>query len=759
MKRFLIIVLLGLYSLVTFSQETVNSEFYADHLELETVLKNIETTFNVKFSYNSELVNGVFISLDNKKRTLDEVLFDISLVTNFQFNKIDDKYIYITKSTAQSLNEVLITSYLTNGISKKQDASFNLKPKKMGVLAGLTEVDILESIQQLPGVISINETATNFSVRGGFSDQNHVIWDGITIYHGGHLFGMVSVFNPNIAQNISFYNKGTNVKYGERISSVIDITTPNNISNTTSFEAGINGINADAYIDVPIFKDKVSIQGSIRRSYEDIYETKTFKQYEEKAFQHTQIDEEFFYFKDYNFKINYQVNNKNFLYLSLIHIDNDLENDFSEIDSNKSYNDVLDSENDGYSLFWNRQWKENIWQETQVVSSKYRFDYHFTTLENEEFISKFSKYNTISDFGVSTTLNIKTKANNLFVVGYQNSIKHVDFLFENIEDITYVLDSDNSEIYTHSLYSSFTYDIFKDVNIYFGVRGNYYNKINEFKFEPRIVINKKFGKFLNLQITGESKNQIISQIDESILSSLSLERKVWRLSDGDNFPIINNFQITSGILFNKNNWTIDLDLFYKETNGITSLSLGFLNPNDNLFHKGKQKSYGADIYIKKKITNNFHAWITYSYLDSKNKYNGLNNNQYFTSSTEIKNSINTSLHYKKNNLQVAIGWIWRNGKPLTDLDIDENGNYYYDGINTEKLKNYHRLDLSATYGFYLSKKRKSKGKVGISIRNLYNNKNHINTSFSGNNTINDPIEIFEYHSIGITPNFMLRFYL
>ena len=759
MKQYIIIVLFHLLSIHSFSQDTITKEIQYENIPLETILSNIEVTYNVKFSFESDLISEDLLSLEKDERTLEKLLFEISLLTNLQFNKINNTYYYITKEETQKLNEVLISGYLTNGISKKQDATYTLSPKKMGVLAGLTEVDILESVQQLPGVVSINETATDFSVRGGFSDQNHILWDGITIYHGGHLFGMVSVFNPNIAQKISFINKGTSVKYGERVSSVIDISTSNEINNNTQFEAGLNGINADVFFKTTLIKDKISIQGSFRRSYEDIYETKTFKKYEEKAFQHTKIDEEFFYFKDYNVKLNYQINSNNFVNFSLLHIDNDLENDFSDLDSNKSYSDVLDSENDGYSVFWKKQWKSNIWSETQFTHSNFRFDYHFTTMEDEDFISKFSKFNTISDYSFSTTLNIKLKNKNLFIVGYQNSLKQVAFLFKNQEDISYILDSDDSRIDTHSLYSSINFDLLDGYNIYLGVRGNYYSKINKFKIEPRLVINKKIGEYLNLQLTGEYKNQIISQIDESVLSSLSLERKVWRLADGRDFPIIGNYQFTSGLSYTKSKWTLDLDLFYKKTNGITSLSLGFLNPDDNLFHKGKQESYGFDFYIKKKFNNNFQAWLSYSYLDSKNKYDDLNNNNYFTSSTEIRNSINTAVNYTINKFQVALGWKWRTGKPLTDLDIDEDGNYFYDGINTENLKNYHRLDLSATYSFSLSKKRKTKGKIGFSIRNLYNNENHINTSFSGNNTINDPINITEFHAIGITPNFMFRFYL
>ncbi len=759
MKQYIIVILFYLLSIHSFSQNIITKEIQYKNIPIETILSNIEITYGVKFSFESDLISEELLSLEKDERTLEELLFEISLLTNLQFNKINNTYYYITKEETQKLNEVLISGYLTNGISKKQDATYTLSPKKMGVLAGLTEVDILESVQQLPGVVSINETATDFSVRGGFSDQNHILWDGITIYHGGHLFGMVSVFNPNIAQQISFINKGTSVKYGERVSSVIDISTSNKINNITQFEAGINGINADVFLKTTLLKDKISIQGSFRRSYEDIYETNTFKKYEEKAFQHTKIDEEFFYFKDYNIKLNYQINSNNFVNFSLLHIDNDLENDFSDLDTNKSYSDVLDSENDGYSIFWKKQWKNNIWSETQFTHSNFRFDYHFTTMEGENFISKFSKFNTISDYSFSTTLNIKLKNKNLFIIGYQNSLKQVKFLFENQEEINYVLDSDDSEIDTHSLYSSINFDLLNGYNIYLGVRGNYYSNINEYKVEPRLVINKKFGEYINLQLTGEYKNQIISQIDESVLSSLSLERKVWRLADGNNFPVIGNYQITSGLSYAKSNWTLDLDLFYKKTNGITSLSLGFLNPDDNLFHKGKQESYGFDFYLKKKFNNNIQAWLSYSYLDSKNKYDGLNNNNYFTSSTEIRNSINTAVNYTINKFQVALGWKWRTGKPLTDLDIDEDGNYYYDGINTENLKNYHRLDLSATYSFSLSKKRKTKGKVGFSIRNLYNNKNHISTNFTGNNTIDDPIDITEFHAIGITPNFMIRFYL
>lgn len=739
-------------------QEIKTNTIFFENEDLEKALNSIEKIYDVKFSYQSELLQNKKITLEKEARTLDETLFEISLVTDILFQKINDTYFYLTESKVEKINEVVLKSYLTKGIAKNKDASFQLSPNNLGLLAGLTETDILESIQQLPGVTSIDETATSFSVRGGNTDQNRVIWDDINIYHTGHLFGMVSVFNPNIAQNITFYNKGTNARFGERISSVIDITTTNKISKNPTFEFGLNSINADVYLEIPIIQNKLSVQTSFRRSYEDILETTAFKKFEEKAFQHTKIDDEFFYFKDYNVKINYKINASNKIALSFIHIDNDLENDFSDASINSKYKDILDSENDGYSLQWNKTWNKNISQKTGVNLSEYRFNYNFTTTQNNILISDFSKTNNITDLGFYTHFLIQLKNKNTLNIGYQTSAKKVKYLFKEIKDIIYILDQNNSTINTHAVYTDYTLKNSKIVDIYGGLRINYYSELNKIRFEPRVILSKNISENLKLQLTGEIKNQIISQIDETILSDLSLERKLWRLADGDNFPIINNYQISSGATYSKNNWTADFDVYYKNTNGITALSLGFLNPNDNTFHKGNQKVVGVDFYIKKKLSNLLQAWISYSFLDVKNKYDTLNNSSYFTANTEIKHALSTSLNYNLNDFQLSLGWKWRSGKPLTDLDVDNNGNAYYDGINTERLPYYHRLDLSSTYKFSFSKNSNTKGKIGLSIRNIYNNKNHISTEFTGNNTLNDPIKAIEKHAIGITPNILFRVY-
>ena len=749
----ILFLLLFLLTISSFSQKKKYVILECDSCKLETVLKELESNFDIVFSYPSNLIKDHKITLTPKKQNLDDFLFEISNQTDFDFTKIDSKYIYITKKKIENLKEVIIHNYLTKGIQKNKDASFAISLKKLGLLAGLTEADVLESIQQLPGVISNNETATQLSVRGGTADQNQIIWDDIPIYHSGHLFGMVSVFNPNVAEKVQFISQGTNPKYDDRISSVIAIKTKNKISNISNAQIGLNGINADAIVHFPIVKNKMDIQLSFRRSFEDVIELPTFLKMEEKAFQNTHIDDEFFYFKDYNLKWNYAPNKNNYFGISYIHIDNDLETDYHTDNETVFNNDRLDSENDGYSLSWKHQWKHNLTQKTSVSLSNFRFDYDSYKTIDTNFLSDFTKNNYVKETTFYTEIVTHFDKSNL-AFGYEYNKKMVNFKIQDKKDILYILGEENTTLERHAIYSNYLFSV-DSYTFNLGLRANYYQQLSTFKIAPRFILSKKINEHLKVQITGEVKNQTIKQVEPSILSDLTLEDKIWRLVDGEKHPIITANQFTFGASYTKNNWLFDIDLYHKNVKGISALALGYLNPLDNEIHIGKQKGLGATVFIKKHF-NHFNAWVSYSYLDVESKYNGINKNHYFEANTDINHSLTTTLNYKYKKLKMALSWRIRSGKPLTDLDYDENNNAYFDGINTEKHQTYHRLDFSASYPFKLSKNIKAK--AGFSVKNVYNNKNYISTVFEGNNSLNDPIKVKKYYSIGFTPNFMFRVY-
>lgn len=764
--RLINIFVLMLLPLLAFSQEEA---FYmaCNNEGIEDTFTKIEDTYGVLFSYKNDDFTGKRITITGKKRTLLEVLDALKEQVGFNYKILSDRYVIINQATEKdlkfnALDKVLIRSYLTRGIEKRSDGSYNIQPIKLGILPGLTEPDVLESIQLLPGVLSPNETATSFFVRGGASDQNRLIWDGITIYHKGHLFGMISPLNPNVTSNIKFINKGAHARYGERLSSVIDITSRAEIPEKLKAEIGFNGISGDVLLDVPVIKEKMNIQASLRRSYTDVYETFTFNQLTDKVFDGTKIQDanngnNEFLFLDYNLKMNFKPNGNNSFYVSLISIENELDYKFNDSENNKSYSDKLKTSNYGYGLGWTINWNKKLIQTTTAFFSDYQLNYNYITREDDEQVSDFDKRNIIFDSGIASELNYELSNNSAITLGYQYTLKDVAFAFLNTTNLSFVLDQEKNIIESHSLFGSYAYKNPKLFDVTFGLRSSYFKQLDAVRLEPRLQLVKPIFKHLKLQATAEIKNQIISEIDETILSDLSLENRLWRLADGTEFPIINSQHVSVGLVYNKRDFSIDVDAYYKKLKNITALSLGFLNPENSNYNIGKQRVLGIDVFTKKRIKN-FNTWLSYSYNRSRSNFENLNDSRDFKSKSNVTHAVSTALSYKLNKFQMALGWKWQTGKPFTKSEESNDDLAFNDGINTGELPNYHRLDFSSTYNFKFSAQNNLRAKIGFSIRNIYNQKNLISREYRGNNSLDDSIERIEKYSLGITPNIMFRLY-
>ncbi|MBX2829006.1 MAG: TonB-dependent receptor [Flavobacteriaceae bacterium] len=751
-----------------FSQETAAFRVQFNETDVSEVLSHIEDVFDVRFSYQDALFTDTVVTLVDGDYTLDELLTELELSLQIRFQRIDERYISVYAATSdfadiQQLNDVIVTSYLTQGIYKRKDGTFTLRPNELGALPGLTESDVLESIQLLPGVISPNETATGFNVRGGRADQNRILWDGINIYHKGHLFGMISAFNPNRIEDVQFQNKGTHPRYGERLSSVVSISSGRNISDRFSGGIGINGVGADAYLDVPILKEKLDVQAGIRRSYDELFQSFTFDRMADKVFESTKITNSEntnndFFFQDYTIKLNYRPNDRHRVHLSTIQIDNDLDYVVRDTDNGSLLNDLLEISNEGYGLQWHAQWDDRMRQEVVASISKYRFTYNLLEFEDSEQVSDFEKKNVIFDSGVSTEFFFETSDAQEYSLGYQYSLKDVSYAFLETAQLSFVLDSDQTVERTHSLFGNYDYRNPKLFDVAIGVRVNYFQNLDDFRIEPRIFIYKDVFKNVRLQVSGEVRSQIISEIDETVLSDLSLENRLWRLADGNTFPIIKSHQVSAGMVYNNKGWTLDADAYYKKIDGLTALALGFLNPLDSQFHIGEQKIVGADFYIKKDFSS-FNTWFSYSINQVRSKYRELNNDDYFTASNSIRHNVTASVTYRLKGFEVALGWNWHTGRPFTEaITIPSTDELYFQKINTKRLPNYHRLDISSTYTFRFSKTSPLRGKMGFSIRNLYDKRNYLSREYFGNNNINDPVTVVDRFSLGFTPNFLLRLY-
>jgi len=169
------------------------------------------------------------------------------------------------------------------------------------------EVDIIRSIQLLPGVTTIGEGASGFNVRGGAIDQNLILLDEAPVYNSSHLFGFFSIFNADAIKDLKLYKAGIPANYGGRLSSVLDVRQKEGNNKNFSGNGGLGLISSRLNLEGPIQKDKSSFMVAGRRSYADLFL---------KLSGDEELKDNKLYFYDFNAKVNYILNPKNRVYLS-----------------------------------------------------------------------------------------------------------------------------------------------------------------------------------------------------------------------------------------------------------------------------------------------------------------------------------------------------------------------------------------------------------------------------------------------------------
>uniref|UniRef100_A0AB33KWC8 TonB-dependent receptor plug domain-containing protein n=1 Tax=Tenacibaculum sp. Pbs-1 TaxID=3238748 RepID=A0AB33KWC8_9FLAO len=480
-----------------FSQEKVDISFI--DAPLLNVLKETEALFKVKFSFSTEVINDKNISFKKKKCELVYLINEIQRQTSLIFNKINERYYYITiNSTFKSneynlLKEVLVTNYITSGINKKRNGTISIIPKQLGVLPGLTEPDILESLKIIPGVQSPNETAAGIYIRGGTPNQNLVLWDGIKMYYSGHFFGMISAFNPYTTKEINLSKSGTGARYGNRVSGVIDIKTTNKIPKKITGSFGLNMTHADALLTIP-FSKKTAFSISARRSFSDVLKTFTFDKLSMRVFQTFDDNQESqiidknikfsrdnkFNFSDYTTKFIYTPSKDESLNISFLYTNNQMLNNFVIPRYKDKYNDELEIHNTGVSVNWNKQSSEkkthNIKSYFSNFKLKYKGNYNYI---DDYLILLSTKNNSLTDFGLSYNMNYSFNDKTDLFWGYDFTSTKAAYELKYLIDLegnrNSSIQKDKVTNNTHSIFTEYIYDN-NNWNINSGIRLNYFSK-------------------------------------------------------------------------------------------------------------------------------------------------------------------------------------------------------------------------------------------------------------------------------------------
>ena len=380
-----------IFSFFLFTSLSSKAQDVNEKLPLSVVIDTLETRYKVTFTYADKTIENTTVSLPSSKFSLQEVVIFLNKNTSLNFTIIGDNQVVIRSVPKRHkslkiefLDEVHVTNYLTKGISLKNDGTVIIKPNQFEILPGLIEPDILQTIQALPGVSSVDETVSNLNIRGGTHDQNLILWDGIKMYQSGHFFGLISAFNPYLTNEVLVTKNGTSAQYGDGVSSTVDMRLDNNLNKDFSGGIGFNLIQTDGFAKIPL-NDKLELQISARRSITDLIETPTYNQYFDRIFQDTDVTNnqteinntvttnEDFYFYDFSTKLLYDFSEKDKIRFSFLTINNNL--DYLE---EASINDIPEALSSGISQFnlaggieYYRNWNDAFSSSLNVYVSNY----------------------------------------------------------------------------------------------------------------------------------------------------------------------------------------------------------------------------------------------------------------------------------------------------------------------------------------------------------------------------------------------------
>lgn len=657
-----------------------------------------------------------------------------------------------------SLPEVTIFNYFTRGIDRTIDGTLVIHPKNQQLLPGMTESDVLYSIQALPGIQSVDETVSNINIRGGTNDQNLVLWEGIRMFQTGHFFGLISAFNPHFNDQIRITTNGTPARYGHATSGTIDMRSSDEIPEKISGSAGLglNMINGDVNLRVPL-SAKTVLKFSARRAITDVIQTPTFDRYFERAFENTEVistsqsttpaSDHSFRFYDISSRLNQQISTTDNLSLSFIAVSNNLEFEESQQGSTalNSKTSTLGQKNIATGIAYNKAWSPK--HSTSLSSSFSNYQLHsvnFDLTNDQRLVQK----NEVLNYNLKaiSTLTLKN-------LDIEAGIEFDEIGIQNFEDIN---NPDFRRLIKEVVtsYSGFTQGSYKhkDLTFTLGARGNYYKDLDRFLFEPRLSLAKKVTPELSIELLGELKSQLTTQVIDLQTDFLGVEKRRWVLSNGQDVPIVMSKNISTGAQYKSSGFLFSATGYLREVDGITTSGQGFLNAFQLIRESGSYRVKGLTLLLSYSFLD-FTTWLNTSYLKNDYTFPQLTPVE-FPSNFDIRNSASAGISYDNGPLELSAGLSSRSGRPFTAIGATEplvDGEINYESPNSSRLDSYFRLDLSANYQFKLS--QKVNGHLGGSLWNLTNRTNTLSRYYQ---LVDGDVLALQQKALALTPNMVFR---
>ena len=750
-KRYIIVSFLSLCTIAVFGQQYTISGHVRDQSSGEVLIgANITikgttkgTTTNAYGFYSLTLESGEYIvAYSYVGYSRREVSLKLAGDTTLDIE---------LKQKTEELEEVIITGEESNNNIVSMDMSMDKLTSetidKIPVLMG--EVDMIKTLQLLPGVKSTGSLSSGISVRGGGRDQNLMLLDEATVYNASHLGGIFSVFNNDAIKNVELYKGKIPPRYGGRLSSLIDIRMKDGNMKEFSGEGGIGLISSRLTLESPIVRNKGSVILSGRRTYMDGV-IKMAKEISGSK----KINEFPFHFYDLNAKANYRLNRNNRLYLSGY-----FGRDVFSYSISPTNNSRFNWGNYTTTARWNHIFSQKVFSNFTILASNYDYllDNEFTVGRDEKtyafeygaFVKDFSaKMDFTYYLNNSNTMRFGVKSTyhdfNVGDINGRQDTLEFGFNFPDIQSIESAFYLSNQQKITENLTLDYglRYSIFQNIGKdTVNVLDDNYNVVGERTYErgevyntyggiePRIGLNYMLSDNNSVKASYSRTRQYLLIASNSNTGS---PLDVWISANPNIEPQIGD-QYSLGYFRNFLDDEIEtsIEMYYKDMQNLIAFK-EFAQPQFNSdmeeeLRFGKGRAYGLELMVKKP-EGKLSGWISYSYSRSMRKIKDIQEKDWFPSPYDRPHDLTLVAMYDlTQRISLSANWTFKTGRPLNAPSARyEYGNLvlpHYPGRNQDRVPNYHRLDLGMTIKSKPNPEHNFKGEWVFSVYNAYARKN------------------------------------
>jgi len=512
-------------------------------------------------------------------------------------------------------------------------------------LPGQGDNAVFNLIRLMPGIQAAGEQSTDLLIWGCYEGQSLLTFDKFTLFGLKNYNDNISVVNPFLVKTIEILKGGYEAKYGDRVGGIVNIVGKNGNTQKPVFSLNINSTTINGMIEVPFFK-KSSLLMAYRQTYYNLYNSSDFNIFSptrslSKGQSHSMklknnnfdlsVYPDDYQFSDMNLKYSYNFDNKDQFYISMYgggdyfhlladaRISRQITGRLGNMHGTQLDVNLLNKEENkqrGLSVFYSKIWSDRL--STKFVFSHSDFSKHITediqtvdsATQNIYKNTKDSTNNSITEnsFRIDQLLHLLNGHQVEFGGGIYNNTANISYN----RKMQYILPIDTLQNFTNNRLFVYVDDylpIGSRLILKTGARLNLSDNNARVHFEPRLSASYKLTEELKLTASWGRYHQFIykeANVDKDQNYSF-----LW-VTSNKNIPVISATHWVSELNYSKNNLTINLEAYYKQTRNFSKRVLdqrmvGTKLKESFFPYLGNAKTYGIDLFSKKILENTPHG--------------------------------------------------------------------------------------------------------------------------------------------------------